>query len=469
MARKTTPRNRQRRPFGSIRQLPSGRFQARYTDASGTDHTAPTTFATRTAADQWLATERADHLRGLWRSPDHGNETVAEYINRWIDQRTDLAPATRFQYRNTLRRWIDRDLTLPATRGRKPIRVNLGERPLKSLTVGTIREWYAAAHATQSQEAADRALRGLRWKPGHRTPTAYARAWARGQGITVPDAGRLSPRLVTAWQTAGSPGLPEASTVDLSGKPADVVVSAYRTLRAALNAALDDGLITANPCRIRGAGVSHPTTRPIATPEEVQALAAAMPEHFAAAVDLAAWSALRAGELFALTRRHVDLDAATITVERAMIDVPGEPLRFGPPKTPSSLRTVHLPPSVVTRLRLHMSQHTPDDPDALIFAHPDGSPLSRDRRTQLFDRARRTVGRPELRWHDLRHTGATLAARAGASVRELQARLGHATYDAAMRYQHADAQRDRELAQRLDTYAATPTIAPVLTLNGTDR
>lgn len=72
----------------------------------------------------------------------------------------------------------------------------------------------------------------------------------------------------------------------------------------------------------------------------------------------------------------------------------------------------------------------------------------------MFNTARRAVDREDLRWHDLRHTGAALAARAGASIREIQHRLGHTTYAAAMTYQHTSAEQDRDLAERLDTLAA---------------
>lgn len=164
---------------------------------------------------------------------------------------------------------------------------------------------------------------------------------------------------------------------------------------------------------------------------------------------MAAWSGLRAGELFALTRSHVNLEAGTVRVDRALVHVPRQPLRFGPPKTTSSLRTVHLPAPVVDLLARHMAAYTGPGPDALIFATEDGRPLHPGKRTSYFREACAHVGRHDLRWHDLRHTGATLAAQAGASLRELQARLGHSTVNAAMRYQHATAERDREVAARM--------------------
>jgi len=67
-ARRTT-----RASFGSVRRLPSGRYQARYSDARMVRHTAPQTFATKKHADDWLATTRADMVRGTWRSPELGS------------------------------------------------------------------------------------------------------------------------------------------------------------------------------------------------------------------------------------------------------------------------------------------------------------------------------------------------------------------------------------------------------------
>ena len=66
-----------------------------------------------------------------------------------------------------------------------------------------------------------------------------------------------------------------------------------------------------------------------------------------------------------------------------------------------------------------------------------------------FAKARKAAGRDDLRWHDLRHTGATLAAQVGATTAELQARLGHSTTIAAQLYQHAGKDRDRLIAERL--------------------
>jgi integrase len=85
----------------------------------------------------------------------------------------------------------------------------------------------------------------------------------------------------------------------------------------------------------------------------------------------------------------------------------------------------------------------------LLFPSAGGGHLAPSTLYRSFYPARKAAGRPDLRWHDLRHTGAVLAAATGASLAELMARLGHSTAGAAMRYQHVAQDRDMEIARRL--------------------
>ncbi|HYB39107.1 MAG TPA: site-specific integrase [Mycobacterium sp.] len=64
------------------------------------------------------------------------------------------------------------------------------------------------------------------------------------------------------------------------------------------------------------------------------------------------------------------------------------------------------------------------------------------------------VGKPDMRVHDLRHVGATLAAQAGATTKELMSRLGHTTPGMAMRYQIAAQERDAKIAEAMSKLAA---------------
>lgn len=100
----------------------------------------------------------------------------------------------------------------------------------------------------------------------------------------------------------------------------------------------------------------------------------------------------------------------------------------------------------------HLAAFVDDFPEALIFTGEKGGVL----RSSSFGSAvrwRATVARlglPEFHFHDLRHTGNTLAASSGASTRELMHRMGHSTMRAALIYQHATSERDREIASAMD-------------------
>ncbi|MBW9215735.1 site-specific integrase [Mumia sp. zg.B53] len=452
------PRPRRRpgkRAHGSIRRTGSGRFQVRYTDpTSGKRRNAPQTFETRAEAQDWLAGNRTDIVRGAWRSPEAGAELLGDYLAAWLASRVDLAPRTVDLYEQVAARWLHRPLVGPRTwRGALPITIAHVE--LRHVSTTLVRDWYAAAVHTARAEAAERAARGNARR--RQRSVHAARAWARERGLDVAPTGRLSPAVLAAWRADGSPE-PDGAEESLQALHArsavpTPVTQAYRLLRTVMQAAVREGQVIANPCQIPRAGVHRAPERVPATAEQVARIAAAMPERYAAAVHLAAWSGLRAGELFALARRHVDLETGRVRVERAVLELRGRPSGFGPPKTDASLRTVTLPPHVTAILRAHVEAYTAPGSDALLFTTEAGRILSTPQRTVMFRRACAVVGRDDLRWHDLRHTGATMAAHAGASIREIQARLGHSTVAAAMIYQHATDERDRALAERMTALA----------------
>src|SRR5207248_10546415 len=102
---------------------------------------------------------------------------------------------------------------------------------------------------------------------------------------------------------------------------------------------------------------------------------------------------------------------------------------------------------------LSMLAHVTADPEALVFTGDKGGPLRTGnfRRAVKWDRAVAAAGiTGEFYFHDLRHTGNTLAAASGASTRELMHRMGHASMRAALIYQHATSERDREIAAGMD-------------------
>ena len=230
---------------------------------------------------------------------------------------------------------------------------------------------------------------------------------------------------------------------------------AYAVLRTIMNAAVEDELIDVNPVSIRGAGVARRKhgIEP-ATLAELDAIVEEMPKRLRLMVLLATWCALRYGELAELRRRDIDLTNDVIKVRRAVTFTPNA-TTVGPPKTDAGVRDVAVPPHLHRALRDHLKDHTKPGRDSLLFPADSGGHLHESVLYRHWNKARVAAGRPDLRFHDLRHTGATLAAQAGATTAELQARLGHTTADAAMIYQHAARGRDQLIAKELSRLAIT--------------
>lgn len=362
---------RKRRPKGSgtVRQLPSGRWQARFTGPDGSKHPAPVTFDTRLDAGAWLKAQVGDVDRGTWQAPTTTPrvQSLGDYARVWLGSR-DLKPRTRAHYQRLLDRLI-----LPG----------LGDVPLTRISPATVRTW----HAEVSPDA----------------PTLRAHA--------------------------------------------------YALLRTILGTAVAEDLLTANPCRIRGGGTAKTRHRTrTATLPEIAEIAAAMPARLRAMVLLAAWCGLRFGELAELRRGDVDLPGAVLRVSRGVARADGKVI-VGDPKSEAGIRTVSIPPHLVPLLEQHLADHVAADPGGLLFPAANGGHLAPSTLYGPFYKARDAAGRPDLRFHDLRHTGATLAAATGATLGDLMARLGHSTPSAAMRYQHAAEDRDRAIAEALSGFA----------------
>ena len=240
----------------------------------------------------------------------------------------------------------------------------------------------------------------------------------------------------------------------------------YSLLRTMLSTAVTDDIIPANPCRVRGAG-SAKTVRDIrpATLAELEALAAAMPPRYRLMVLLAAWNAMRFGELAELRRADIDVKNGIVRIRRAVARTDDGPEVKGP-KSHAGKRDVTIPPHLMPAVRDHLASHTKPGQDALLFpAVHGGGHMNPATLRRVYHPAREAAGRRDLRFHDLRHTGAVLAAATGATLAELMARLGHSTVSAAMRYQHAAEDRDKAIAAALSQLAAG-TVTPITSAKG---
>jgi integrase len=231
---------------------------------------------------------------------------------------------------------------------------------------------------------------------------------------------------------------------------------AYALLRTVLGTAVEDEKITANPCHIRGAGTTRRARkiRP-ATLVELETITANMPEKYRPMLLLCSWCGLRFGEAAELRRKDLDLTNGVIHVRRAVVRADGQVI-VGTPKSTAGVRDVAIPPHLIPMLKAHLDAMPVRGRDQLLFPGGDGvSHLVPSTLYRVFNPARKAAGRPDLRFHDLRHTGAVLAAQTGATLAELMGRLGHSTPAAALLYQHAAQGRDAEIARALSKLAET--------------
>lgn len=271
---------------------------------------------------------------------------------------------------------------------------------------------------------------------------------------------QLSSARVRTWHAAMVEG-------DRPGKT--TVAKCYRLLSSIMATALEDGLIGRNPCVLKNAGVERPRERPIATVEQVFALADVIEPRYRALVLTATFTGLRLGELRALKQRRLDLLHRTVQVVEQLQELADGTLLTGPPKSDAGDRLVAIPPALVPELEAHLDAWSLPGAEKLVFPGTQGQPFRRASLYKAWRRATRLTGLEELHFHDLRHTGNTLAAATGASTKELMSRMGHASPRAALIYQHASRERDVAIAAALSDVITAAKPAPgatVLPLHG---
>jgi integrase len=418
------------RRFGNVRKLRSGRYQIRYPGPDGRIRSGPETYARSSDAQRAVTLIEAELMAGEWADPGRGKVRLGPYAARWIAQRPGLRPRTADLYSWLLRKYI-----VP----------QLGAVPLGKLSTPMIREW---------------------------------RASLLGDGVSV-----------------------------------SMAAKAYRLLRAVLTTAVEeDKILARNPCRIRGAGEERAAERPVLTVAQVFELADQVgrrpvgnirklsaggyrlrfarhgvrrtaPEtyrtradaaralekmvdegradcdydrRFRAMVLLATFASLRWGEVTALRRCDVDLEAGLVRVRMAFSDrrSPGSKITIAPVKSRAGRRIVGIPAVIIPALREHMAVFVAPGPSSLVFPGPKGAPLRRSNFNRMsgWPRAVRAAGLEGAHFHDLRHTGNTFAASTGVGIKDLMARMGHDSERAAMIYQHQARGADRAITSAIDAH-----------------
>jgi integrase len=359
---------------GSIRQLPSGRYQVRF---RGTN--APTTYMNRKDAQRWLDVQIGKHIEGTWRAPVEidlrTKMPLGEYWELWIPTRRGksgkgLEARTQSLYR-----------------GFKTLLEPLLEIPLDEINTGTINAWFAS----------------------------------------------LNP--------------------DTPSRNQDV----YEHLKTIFNTAVDEEILTRNPCR---ATFSKPPKKHVTTTltiDELHRMIPLMPARHRFALVLTFWTGIRFGEMCELRRSDFDMTSnpLVMTISRSVVHDGGQ-YKVKDPKSEAGKRRITIPSNIVAQLHEHLDTFAGVGSDSLLFPASDGlthlasSTLKGDVKKGFgFSHARHMIGRDDFTWHDLRHTHSTMLSQNGATLADIMRRLGQSSVDVAMIYQHSSDERDAELASRL--------------------
>jgi len=138
-------------------------------------------------------------------------------------------------------------------------------------------------------------------------------------------------------------------------------------------------------------------------------------------------------------------------VAGAFVELPGKGLVYGPPQSRAGWRTNALPDAHRPAIVEHLAEYVTAAPDASLVTGERGNPIRSGNRNLLtgWKDAVAAIGRPGLHFHDLRHTGNTLAAQTYVSTKDLMARMGQDSPRAALIYQHASRQVDQTIADKL--------------------
>ena len=257
--------------------------------------------------------------------------------------------------------------------------------------------------------------------------------------------GDIDHMLVRAW----------VAELDALGLAPSTTTKAVQLMRKIMRLAVQAGLLTASPCEgVRSPRIERKEMR-FLTASEVDSLAQAMDSRYQATVLLAAYGGLRAGELFGLRAKRVDVLRRRIQIAETVVDVGGK-LHFGPPKTRAGNRTVPLPRAAADPLAEHLTAFA-RGPEDLVFTAPEGGPVSLNVwRRRFWVPALKAAGLGHLRPHDLRHTAVALWIAAGAHPKEVAVRAGHTSVSFTLdRYGHLFPGSEDILNDSLDALVQT--------------
>lgn len=252
-----------------------------------------------------------------------------------------------------------------------------------------------------------------------------------------------------------------------AGKSKRTVQYLNAILHRALKHAVRQRLIISNPADAVDAPRPDRKEMKVFTSGQLEQLVKAMAgDRLAPLYYLAIATGCRRGELIALRWSDVDWARPAISINRTAEEVSGG-IIWTEPKTARSRRSVPLPAKAAALLKAHKARQAEEklrlgkeyEDQGLVFARPDGRPLSPSHVSKHFTSILRKAGLPHIRLHDLRHTHATLLLAAGIHPKIVSERLGHSTITLTFdTYCHVTHTMQDAAAKRVDADLPTATL-----------
>jgi integrase len=383
----------------------STKWQARYADPTDDRRRIEKTFRTRQEAEEWLTQQQASVLRGEHQDPRRADRPFKDAVAAWRETRLPtLAPKTRDRYEDVLRLHLEPEF---------------GTVPLTALTREVVKRYFA--------------------------------------------------RLQREGRTGGRehPGDPLS---------AGSIRKIQTVLSSVLSEAVEMGMIRVNPAMRMRLPAPPKKDMTILTAEQVRALADAINPHYRVAILLTANTGMRAGEVWALRRKDVDLLRGVIHIEQtvkrdtAAEDAPPETVdlygrEVGPPKN-GKPRTITLGKATRKMLSDHFTTPVPGGtgPEAAVFHTTEGHAVRHGLfMRKVFAPAKQALPaeKRKLRYHDLRHTCASLLAAKDTPMLYVKERLGHSSVTTTInQYGHMFPSVEASLADALDDMYEGPVEGP---------
>jgi len=230
---------------------------------------------------------------------------------------------------------------------------------------------------------------------------------------------------------------------------------AHSILQRALNVAMKGGKIGFNAAHLAGRPGEVKREMKSLTAEQAAAfIQQAESDRLYALYVVALTGGLRQGEMFGLKRDDIDVEAGTVTVRRTLVHSKGEFIE-NPPKSKSGCRTISLPAIAVDALRDHYRRMMAEGNAgaAYVFCNEQAGPLWRSNvRRKSLAPILKAAGLPDIRFHDLRHSSATLLLASGENAKLIAARLGHSNVSITLGvYAHVMPGQDQAAASKFDS------------------